>query len=59
MIGRCISELSTTRNVFTAEAPVYQRALMEAGYDHQLQYIEKPATKKRTRKRKVTWFNPP
>ena len=59
MIGRRISELSANRNVFTAEAPAYQHALKEAGYNHQLQYIEKPTTKKRVRKRNVTWFNPP
>ena len=59
MIGRRISELSANRNVFTAEAPAYHHALKEAGYDHQLQYTEKPVTKKRTRKRKVIWFNPP
>ena len=33
MIGRRISEQSTNMNVFTAEAPVYQRALKKAGYD--------------------------
>ena len=47
--------------MFDSAAPPYQEALSTSGYSHVLQY-EPPTerhTKKKNRKRNVTWFNPP
>ena len=60
-----ISELSKTEEIFDKQKYVYQEALNRAGYSFTLKYI-KPVrvdtdekAKKRSRKRNVTWFNPP
>ena len=56
MISKRISQLSSSREVFEAEASVYNAALKNSGYmeglDVRAQYS------RRTRKRKITWFNP-
>ena len=64
MISNRLSNLSCSPEVFLAEVPVYQEALHSAGYDEKLQYTDKnqqtsQAKQKRTRTRKVIWFNPP
>ena len=59
MIGRRISDLSANQEVFNAEAAVYNNALRLAGYNNELQYTENLIKKRRPRKKKVTWFNPP
>ena len=56
-----LSRISADKAVFDAAAPIYQEALVKSGYDHVLAY-EPPAertTKKRCRKKQITWFNPP
>ena len=43
-------------------APIYQAALLQSGYDYQLEFdqtAEEPSKKSRNRKRKIIWFNPP
>ena len=60
-INRRLSRISANKDVFDAAAPIYQEALRKSGYSHKLAY-EAPAektTKKRCRKKPVTWFNPP
>ena len=61
MIGRRISQLSSSKEVFLDEAPAYTAALRNSGYSEGLDYTESsnPPAPKRTRKRKVLWFNPP
>ena len=48
--------------MFEGVAPLYQEAIEKSGYDYKLKYDpsanETPA-KKRNRKRKILWFNPP
>ena len=62
-INRRLSNISSDENIFNAAAPTYQRALKQSGYKYTLKY--KPdqnidnARQKRSRKRKITWFNPP
>ena len=59
-INRRLSRISANKDVFDAAAPIYQEALRKSGYSHKLAY-EAPAektTKKRCRKKPVTWFNP-
>ena len=62
---RRLCRLSSTREDFLAVVEPYQEALDRAGYNHQLLYQEPdppaaaPAASRRTRSRRVTWFNPP
>ena len=60
-VNRRLSKISANKDVFEKACPPYQEALLKSGYDHILKYEppddQKP--KKRTRKKKVTWFNPP
>ena len=61
MIASRISSLSSSKEIFTKEKPFYDTALRQAGYTEEIQFIEKqrPSTKKKIRRRKVIWFNPP
>ena len=47
--------------MFDEAAPAYQEALSKSGYKHTLVFnpSEKCSKNKKTRTRKVTWFNPP
>ena len=60
-INNRLSRISANKTVFDAAAPAYQQALTKSGYQHTLAY-EPPSsntTKKKCRKKSVTWFNPP
>ena len=60
-VNNRLNRISANQSVFDAAAPVYQEALSKSGYSHKLVYTppETCSTKKKTRRRKVTWFNPP
>ena len=61
-INRRISALSSNEEMFESVAPIYQEALNNAGYKYKLKYdpeITSKNTNKRSRKRKILWFNPP
>jgi hypothetical protein len=64
-IGKRISELSSTQDIFTEAASTYNEALKNSGYNEAIQYTintessENQAKKKRNRTRNITWFNPP
>ena len=53
--------MSSSEEIFDSIKPKYQEALNKAGYDFELKFKkEEPQNKKkRCRKRKVLWFNPP
>ena len=59
--NRRLSRISANKEVFDTAAPAYQEALAKSGYTHKLTYdaTEPSCTKKKTRTRNVTWFNPP
>ena len=60
MIGKRVSNLSSSKEVFENESKPYQDALKQAGYTEKLEFLSKSTDKKkRTRSRKVIWFNPP
>ena len=64
MIARRLSHLSSDITKFNNTVGMYQNALKNSGYNHELQFIneapeEERAKKKRQRRRKVIWFNPP
>jgi hypothetical protein len=60
-INRRLSRISANKAVFEAAAPVYQEALIKSGHNHRLVYEppEECNTKKKCRRKSVTWFNPP
>ena len=60
-VNRRLSNISANENVFKAAIPPYQNALKNSGYDFEMKYdpIPNNNNKKHSRKRRVTWFNPP
>ena len=55
-----LSNNSSNENIFNTTKQVYEDALKKSGYKNtKLQYKEKTQPKARTRKRNITWFNPP
>ena len=60
-VNRRLNELSCNNESFRKAAPIYQRALDESGYKHQLEFEPTENEQKRDNKRsrKITWFNPP
>ena len=55
-----LNDLSSTRQIFEKSKEEYQEALNKFGYNHTLEYKEKiNSCKKKSRSRKVVWFNPP
>ena len=64
-VNNRLSRLSSSEAIFNAAAPPYQEALRKAGYSHKLVYKPPRADervgmpRRRCRKRRITWFNPP
>ena len=61
-INRRLSNLSSDENMFNEVAPIYQKALENAGYKFKLKYTPQQKQKKKNnknRKREVCWWNPP
>ena len=60
MIQSRVSSISSTKEAFNDEAPVYEAALHRSGFkDAKLSYTPPERWKKKQRKRKVVYFNPP
>ena len=59
MISSRLSNISSTEAEFRAEAPLYQKALEEAGYEEELVFQKTKKKTKKQRQRKILWFNPP
>ena len=53
-----LSSLSSSEEIFNQSKGYYQDALTRSGYSHELKY-NPPARRRRQRKRKIIWFNPP
>ena len=58
-VNKRLCDISSSKDVFDQSVPVYQAALDRAGYNHKLEYHEPNQSKKRKRKKKIIWFNPP
>ena len=64
-INNRLSRLSINETVFNTAAPPYQAAINESGYRYKLKFDSKASdqhpqeSKKKNRKRKVIYFNPP
>ena len=60
MIQTRLSSLSCSKEMFESELPIYQDALLQAGYNQNLEYVDQQkSNKKRSRNRNIIWFNPP
>ena len=62
-VNRRLLRLSSTKEDFLEAVPPYQDALDKAGHKHKLVWEEPepaaPPSTRRSRSRRVTWFNPP
>ena len=59
-INRRVASISSSEQVYDQAIPTYKEALKNSGYSTPISYPDKNLTsRKRQRKRKVIWFNPP
>ena len=60
-VNRRLSNISANEDIFKEAITPYQKALDESGYDFTLKFQPDAmcGPKKRSRGRKITWFNPP
>ena len=60
-INRRLSDISSNEGEFRQSTNIYQEALDKSGHNHKLEFRKKAQqkTNNRTRKRNITWFNPP
>ena len=58
MINRRISEISCNKEEFNKAKPTYESALKNSDYNYNMEY-KKYSKTPRTRRRKITYFNPP
>ena len=59
MISDRINNISSNEAVFDRSSKLYNDALEKSGYKKKIAFNQTPKTKKRTRQRKIIWFNPP
>ena len=63
MINNRLSKISCNAEEFDKSKEIYQKALESSKFNHSLKYQnnekDKSKMKKRSRKRKIIWFNPP
>ena len=59
-IAKRISDISSSEVVFNDSIPIYSDALRKSAFHDNITFIPKTTkTNKKTRKRKIIWFNPP
>ena len=62
-INKRLSQISSDKNSFNNTSAEYQGAIDSSGYNHKLQFdhpsLSTPASKPKSRKRKITRYNPP
>lgn len=63
-IGKRLSEISSSEEVFKAAVPQYEEALKNSGFNEKLVYTSDENTgiredRQARRKRKIIWYNPP
>jgi hypothetical protein len=60
-INKRLTEISSDQDSFEQASPSYQQALDKSGYNHKLQFKHplNLTTNKKTRSRKIKWYNPP
>ena len=59
-INKRLSSIASNQDVFNETIKPYQEAINDSGHDHQLTFQPKTEnSKKRKRKRNITWYKPP
>ena len=58
-VEKRISNLSSTQAIFNEEIYIYQKELDDNGHKVKLTYNPDPVKEKKSRRRNITWFNPP
>ena len=60
-VERRLSKLCSNEKIFNDSIPIYQEALIKAGYNHKLTYQKHDQKKDNSQqhKRQIIWFNPP
>ncbi|QQP40972.1 Hypothetical protein FKW44_015206, partial [Caligus rogercresseyi] len=58
-VNNRLSNLSSNPEIFNQESHYYQNALDKSGYNFKLNFTLNEPKKRRKRKRKILWFNPP
>ena len=60
-IGKRLSEVSSSEEIFKEAVPLYEDALKASGFDEKLVYTNNahPPQYRRNRRRKIIWYNPP
>ena len=59
MVNKRLNEIACDKIEFDKVKHNYQYALKKSGFEDKLEYKQNNTKKKRTRKRKIIWFNPP
>ena len=59
MISDRISKISSNEQIFRKAAPQYNNALKSSGYNEKITYKKQPTNNRKSRPRKIIWFNPP
>ena len=59
MINKRLNDLSCNKEEFDKATPMYKKALISSGHDIKLKFDQNKNLPKRTRKKKIIWFNPP
>ena len=59
MIEKRLSGISCNQEEFDRAKPAYAQTLAKSGYKQKLEFQTKNSSRKRHRKRNITWFNPP
>ena len=61
-IGKRLSEVSSSEEIFKEAVPLYEDALKASGFDEKLVFTNNNANRpqyRRNRRRKIIWYNPP
>ena len=64
-VNKRLNEISCSKEMFTKHSPEYQSALDKSGFNHKMKYTAildneiDEKKKRKTRKRKILYFNPP
>ena len=59
MVGKRVSDISSSEELFSKAKPLYDAALEKSGYKEKIQYSATETKTRKNRPRKITWFNPP
>ena len=56
-MNKRLNSISSSKNVFDAAIPPYQKALDESAYTWKLTYDPQPAQKRNKNRQRVIWYN--